>query len=286
MQNALYKELPSEEGIVKGILDESKRAATNYQSNLLEEFERNENPQVEYDFDVHDVPLLNSLTTLISVTTFLSGFIANDFSNFTMDDWHERHWAWPLIYISLLSFAEISCLYLSICGSMVGVAYQRSLNQNKSTGGASWQDLAQAAVEPVTANLASLKGKRMDTYSAALTSLVSCYKNYQHTYIYAGVANVESIFVKARLRRITGPNSEQTWVIGCKDPACTIGEAGFKYVRSPIFLTAMGFYIVAQTLEALNGSSRDIVVVVSLIIFLGCLKILADFWPLYKKIND
>lgn len=109
---------------------------------------------------------MNGMLTLVSVTTFLAGFVAADFSGFVGADWDDSHWILKFLYVCMLAYAEGSCLYIAICGTMACATHLRAANQIAS---GKWQNMCLAAVEPIRAKLGELKGRRMETIKAPPT---------------------------------------------------------------------------------------------------------------------
>jgi hypothetical protein len=100
--------------------------------------------QIELDLTVKESPLVNGLLTLVSVATFLAGFVAADFSGFNSEDWSGVHWISKLLFVCLLAYAEGSCLYLAICGTMACATHLRASNQLEG-----WENRCRIALEPV-----------------------------------------------------------------------------------------------------------------------------------------
>ena len=130
---------------------------------------------------------MNGMLTLVSVTTFLAGFVAADFSGFYGEEWRDCHWTYEFLYVCMLAYAEGSCLYIAICGTMACATHLRAANQI-ATG--NWENMCIQAMEHVTRNLARLKGRRLQTMQAAVTAVMRSDPDWVRNLIAAGLLSV------------------------------------------------------------------------------------------------
>jgi len=270
--------------ILERVLAESRAAAEKARpgEEIEAAFEQEVNPKIEYDLELRDAPFLDSLLTLTSVTTFLAGFVAADFSGFSLDDWTDQHWAFAVLYIFFLAFAEGCCVYLSICGTIAGATYQRTKNQLNAC---SWREPLRAALGPISRNIHLLRGKRMDTYRAAVTTFIHGEADFFNAHFYSGDSSPKAEFILTRVE--SDQESEARWVLTVVDPAFIFGSRyGYKYVTSAMFPIAIVFYLGAQTLKALRGAAPSLLAAVLIPILFWSLGMARDLRLLYSKLRD
>ncbi|CAE6960847.1 unnamed protein product [Symbiodinium natans] len=245
-------------------------------------FEDADDVTVQFDFSVQECPTMNGMLTLVSVTTFLAGFVAADFSGFSGKDWQECHWMCEFLYVCMLAYAEGSCLYIAICGTMACATHLRAANQI-ATG--KWQNMCLAAVEPVTRNLKSLKGRRMKTIKAALSAVMRSDADFVSNLRSAGlIADGEEIEAEVDLRQLPGSAG---FLVTPRDPVRIMGTSfGFRYLKDLSFPMSIVCYLVAQTMKALKGEPPHIVASVALIVGFWLVRIGFDLRYMYQKIYD
>ncbi|CAK0865461.1 unnamed protein product [Prorocentrum cordatum] len=271
------------------LLKESKTNC-DWQNNSAENlFEIEDEPTIEYDFEVKAPRMIDSLLTLCSVTTFIAGFVAADFSEFAMDDWEDTHWVCPHVYMCMLAFAEGCCLYLSVCGTIAGATYQRAANQL-----AKWPDLLGAAFGPITSNLGLLKGRRLEAYKAAAAEVLKTgfHGDWARDLIYSGLAKTADditaeIWIVRKFEGSENGAKPTSWILHVEDPAFRLGTTlGFKFVTGMVFPVAILAYLLAQTLKALKGGKLSMISVVLPPVLYWMVKMLGDLKNMYAKIRD
>mmetsp|Transcript_46105 Transcript_46105/g.73237 ORF Transcript_46105/g.73237 Transcript_46105/m.73237 type:complete len:275 (-) Transcript_46105:79-903(-) len=232
--------------------------------------------QLELDLTVKESPLVSGLLTLVSVATFLAGFVAADFSGFQSEDWPGDHWISKWIYVCLLAYAEGSCLYIAICGTMACATHLRAANQLEG-----WENRCRLALEPVLQNLDQLKGKRLQTIEAVLTAVIHSEGDWSRTLAIAG-----DMTKMVHWYQKPGADGAEFLVI-IKDPVSLMGSHfAFKYLTDVRFPIAIVCFLFAQTLKALKGESQHIVLSVLFIVAFWLLKMGHDLKSMYGKILD
>eukprot|EP00929_Paragymnodinium_shiwhaense_P110226 TRINITY_DN77050_c0_g1_i1.p1 TRINITY_DN77050_c0_g1~~TRINITY_DN77050_c0_g1_i1.p1 ORF type:complete len:320 (+),score=14.92 TRINITY_DN77050_c0_g1_i1:56-1015(+) len=255
------------------------------ENNVNDTFENEDNPEVSYDFDVVAPPIYDSLANLTVISSFLAGFVATEFSGFDTRDWDGVHWVLPVTYMASLAFAQGCCLHLALCGTMASVVYHRCRNQLFR---GFWEDSCRAAVQPVTDNLAALKGRRMKLYRQAVSSMIQHIDDYRNNYLLGGlVTRREDIVAKVKIRRVLGENGRATYVLVVNDPALALGQyLGFKYARSTEFPIAMCCHFVALTLKVCRGTFPAFWSTVAAIVAFWLVRTKADFLSFSRKMHD
>ena len=272
-----------EDNLAKRIFEEGRTAIRRWDCTRMESlFEEIDDLKVDFDFAVQDSPAMHGMLTLVLVSTFLAGFVAADFSGFVGDDWRDCHWIYKCVYVCLLAYAEGSCLYIAICGTMACATHLRAANQI-ATG--KWQNMCLAAMEPVSQNLRHLKGRRMETIKAMLGEVMRSNQDFVRNLFAAGLVSiVEQIQAEVDLHRL--PDSSG-FVVAPRDPVRIMGtKFGFKYLRDLSFPASVVCYLVAQTMKALKGETPHILASVSLIVAFWLMRMGIDLRSMYKKIYD
>ncbi|CAK9020163.1 unnamed protein product [Durusdinium trenchii] len=269
-----------EDHLVKRLLEESRTGIVRCNSReMFRTFEDEDNVEIEFDFSVQESPAMNGMLTLVSVTTFLAGFVAADFSGFVGADWDDSHWILKFLYVCMLAYAEGSCLYIAICGTMACATHLRAANQIAS---GKWQNMCLAAVEPIRAKLGELKGRRMETIKAALGAVIQSDADFLRNLHTAGVDAVHTNLQVDLRRRESGG-----YLVAPKDPVSSMGTTfGFKYLKDLSFPASVLCYLAAQTMKALKGEPTHIVAAVGLIVGFWVVRMMIDLRSMYQKIYD
>ncbi|CAE7029481.1 unnamed protein product [Symbiodinium sp. CCMP2592] len=270
--------LNNEDDVTKQILYESDERLKRYRKISIED---PDHVQFELDLTVKESPLVNGLLTLVSVATFLAGFVATDFSGFQSEDWQDVHWICKWLYVCLLAYAEGACLYIAICGTMACATHLRAANQMER-----WENRCRIALEPVLQNLDQLKGKRVDTIEAVLRAVIHSESDWVNTCAVALGTGWDIPMVRWDFK--PGPTgSDGEFLLTIRDPVSIMGVAcGLLYLTDLNFPIAIWCFLSAQTLKALKGEPLHIVLSIVLIIAFWLLKMGYSLRTLYKKILD
>ena len=246
---------------------------------LESKFEAEDNVQLEFDLTTKESPMMNGMLTLVSVATFLAGFVAADFSGFSGEDWEDFHWICKCLYVCMLAYSEGSCLYIAICGTMACATHLRAANQMEP-----WENMCHVALEPVVENLSHLKGQRLKTIKTVLADVIRSNPDFVNNLAAAGFEDPEKIQAMIFLHQKPGSSG---YLVNVHDPVSQMGlHFGFRYLRNLTFPIAIVCYLFAQTLKALKGEPKHIVVAVVAILAFWLLKMSLDLRSMYKKIYD
>ena len=268
--------LNNEDAVTKQILQDTEERLKHDDMISIED---PDHLQLELDLTVKESPLVNGLLTLVSVATFLAGFVASDFSGYQSEDWQGAHWISKWLYVCLLAYAEGSCLYIAICGTMACATHLRAANQLEG-----WENRCRIALEPVLQNLDQVKGKRLDTIEAVLRAVVHSQGDWARTLAIAGGINMSKM---VHWYQKPGADGSGQFLLIIKDPVSLMGShCAFKYLTDVSFPIAIVCFLSAQTLKALKGESQHIVLSVLIIVAFWLLKIGHDLQSLYRKILD
>jgi hypothetical protein len=268
--------LNNEDAVTKQILQDTEERLKHDDMISIED---PDHLQLELDLTVKESPLVNGLLTLVSVATFLAGFVASDFSGYQSEDWQGAHWISKWLYVCLLAYAEGSCLYIAICGTMACATHLRAANQLEG-----WENRCRIALEPVLQNLDQVKGKRLDTIEAVLRAVIHSQGDWARTLAIAGGINMSKM---VHWYQKPGADGSGQFLLIIKDPVSLMGShCAFKYLTDVSFPIAIVCFLSAQTLKALKGESQHIVLSVLIIVAFWLLKIGHDLQSLYRKILD
>lgn len=262
------------DALVKEVLKDSKERMTRLDKARWT-FEELDHVELQLDLSLKESPLMSGTVTLVSVATFLAGFVANDFSGFTSEDWQEVNGLCKWLYVCLLAHAEGSVLYVAICGTMACATHLRAMNQVGP-----WENKCRQALVPVMENLDRLKGRRLETIEAVLMAVIHSEEDYVRTLTIGG-----DMYFTGMIQLLQRPGGE--FFLSVKDPVSLMGSYfGFKYLTDIHFPIAIVCFLCAQTLKALKGEPMAIVSAVVAIVAFWLLKIAFDLSSLYKKICD
>ena len=260
--------------LVKEVLKDSRERLKEFY-NAQKAFEEVDDVRLELDLSLKESPLMSGTLTLVSVATFLAGFVANDFSSFTSEEWQGVHGLSKWLYVCLLAYAEGSTLYVAICGTMACATHLRATNQLGA-----WENSCRQALEPVLLNLERLKGQRMATMKKVLMQVIESEPDYVRSLTVGGDWYLNGMI---QLQRRSGGE----FLVRVQDPVSLMGAFfGFKYLTDINFPIAIVCFLCAQTLKALKQEPQHIVWPVIGIVAFWLFKIAYDLRSLYKKICD
>lgn len=241
---------------------------------LEEQFENEDDVILEYDCELKEPQIMQSMIQLTTITTFLAGFVASDLGSFTEADWDGAHFAVPMVYIFLLAFSEGCCIYMSIVGVVAGAAYYRALNQLSG-----WNYQVTNALAPIGSNMKLLKGRRLSILQDAMAAVINNSADWVHCY--PGPPRPPGMIP------LDKPTTPATWKVSFQDPAHYLGNYwGFRVVQDPAFPMAVVSYIVAQAMYLCIRSSFRVSLVGSSVISIWALKLGSNLIALYSKLRD